>query len=157
MTVDLDMFTVASEFFDEEGQLVEPVQGVRSQNFLPAFLLYTNVDNPAGLLRKDILLNIEKLEQAIRDYPGFKDYCLAQDEDNKTCSNVTMSTPLNVLREMNVTKELKDMGQLEIEELFVICTLNSVLRQSLQKYFFNYSCMIDAEESYGMKCCWCYW
>jgi len=43
---------------------------------------------------------------------------LAQDEDNKTCSNVTMSTPLNVLREMNVTKELKDMGQLEIEELF---------------------------------------
>lgn len=29
-----------------------------------------------------------------------------------------MSTPLNVLREMNVTKELKDMGQLEIEELF---------------------------------------
>ena len=40
MTVDLDMFTVASEFFDEEGDLVDPVQGVRSQSWLPAFLLY---------------------------------------------------------------------------------------------------------------------
>jgi len=31
MTVDLDMFTVASEFFDDEGEgLVDPVQGVRS-------------------------------------------------------------------------------------------------------------------------------
>jgi hypothetical protein len=59
MTVDLDMFTVASEFFDDEGEgLVDPVQGVRSQRLLPAFLLYTNIDNPDGLLRKDILLNI---------------------------------------------------------------------------------------------------
>lgn len=85
---------------------------------MPAFLLYTNNDDPVGLLRKETLLNIEKLENAIQAYPGFKNYCLAQDENNKTCSNVTMSTPLNVLREMNVTKELKDMGQLEIEELF---------------------------------------
>lgn len=30
MTVDLDMYKVASEFFDEEGDLVDPVQGVRS-------------------------------------------------------------------------------------------------------------------------------
>ena len=31
---------------------------------------------------------------------------------------MTISSPLNVFREMNETKELKDMGQLEIEELF---------------------------------------
>ena len=75
MTVDLDMFTVAQEFFDDTGDLVDPVQGVRSKSLLPAFLLYTNKDNPTGLLRKDILLNIQKLENAIADYPGFKDYC----------------------------------------------------------------------------------
>lgn len=87
MTVDLDMFTVASEFFDDTGALVDPVQAVRTQRLLPAFLLYTNVDNPAGLLRKDILLNIQKLENSIADFPGFKDYCIAQDEKNLTCSN----------------------------------------------------------------------
>jgi hypothetical protein len=111
MTVDLDMFTVAQEYFDDAGDgLVDPVQGVRSKGLLPAFLLYTNVDNPDGLLRKDILLNIQKLENAIYDYPGFKDYCRAQDEKNTSCSNTTFASPLNVLREMNATKELKDMG-----------------------------------------------
>lgn len=29
-----------------------------------------------------------------------------------------MASPLNVLREMNVTKDLEDMGQLEIDEVF---------------------------------------
>jgi len=29
-----------------------------------------------------------------------------------------VSSPLNVLREMNVTKDLEDMGQLEIDEVF---------------------------------------
>ena len=31
MTIDLDMFTIAQEYFDETGDLVEPVQGVRSK------------------------------------------------------------------------------------------------------------------------------
>ena len=31
---------------------------------------------------------------------------------------MTFASPLNVLREMNATKELSEMGQLEIEELF---------------------------------------
>lgn len=119
MTVDLDMFTVASEFFDDNSEaLVEPVQAIRSKGQLPVFLLYKNVDNAAGLLRKDILLNIQKLERTIADYPGFRDYCKAQDDKNLTCSNMTFNSPLNVLTQMNATKELSEMGQLEIEEIF---------------------------------------
>ena len=102
---------------------------------MPAFLLYTNVDNPTGLLRKDILLNIQKLENSIRDYPGFKDYCIAQDEKNTTCSNVTFASPLNVLKEMNATKELSEMGQLEIEELFRTAYDTIEIRPKIMSFF----------------------
>ena len=135
MTVDLDMFTVAQEYFDETGDLVEPVQGVRSKPSLPAFILYTNVDNPEGLLRKDILLNIQKLENAIADYPGFKDYCKAQDAENTTCSNRTFSSPLNVLKEMNATKELSEMDQLEINELFRTAFDTRQVQRRIESFF----------------------
>lgn len=46
MTIDLDMLNVAQEYFDDEGDLVDPVQGIRSKPLLPIFLLYTNIDNP---------------------------------------------------------------------------------------------------------------
>ena len=52
-----------------------------------------------------------------------------------TCSNTTFQSPLNVLTEMNATKELKDMGQLEIEELFRTAYDTVEVKPKIMSYF----------------------
>ena len=84
------------------------------------FILYTNTDpdNENGLLDKDILLNMQKLENKVRNHPDFGKHCLAENQYNETCGENSYLSAINTVEKMNMTKELKDMSQREINKMF---------------------------------------
>lgn len=84
------------------------------------FILYTNTDpdNENGLLDKDILLNMQKLENKVRNHPDFGKHCLAENQYNETCGENSYLSAINTVEKMNMTKELKDMSQSEINKMF---------------------------------------
>lgn len=104
MTVDLDMYNIAVEYMDEK--FGSSTQGVRSQNTFPLFILYTNTDpnNKNGLLDKDLLLNMQRMEDKVRNHPDFGKHCMAENQYNETCGENSYLSALNTVQKMNMTK-----------------------------------------------------
>ena len=60
-TVDLDMFNIANEYMEEK--IGSSKQGIRSKTANQMFIMYSNLPgNKEGVLKKDILLKMQKIE-----------------------------------------------------------------------------------------------
>lgn len=81
MTIDLDMFNIANEYMNEK--LSESKQGVRSQLSNQMFIMYSNLPgNTEGLIQKDMLLKMQKLENKILGQAGYGENCFAVSQFN---------------------------------------------------------------------------
>lgn len=81
------------------------VEYERSEPGTPSYIMYTNLkgSQPYGLLNKDTLLKIQKLEKMILDNPRFKDICLAETSLDKSCSKEkSFHTPLSALEKAGI-------------------------------------------------------
>lgn len=100
------------------------------------FIIYSNLPgNKEGLIQKDLLLKIQKLENKILGQSDYGTHCYAVSQTNSSCNDLAYQSPLRVFDKMNVTKELKDMSQAEIDNILRRAWRNNKVRKDVEASF----------------------
>ena len=76
-----------------------------------------------------------RLEDKIRNHPDFGTHCIAENQYNETCSENSYLSALNTVQKMNMTKQLKDMSQSEINRMFKAALQNEDVFSDIEQNF----------------------
>lgn len=124
LQIDSDLLALANEYItDTKGDALVDLQ-TESTNF--NFLLYTNVgDKEFGLLNKDVLKTIAKLEDDFVTNEDYKKFCLAkkplQPDDTPICDETMVSSSVSAIlgKGMPGALDLEYATQEEINAKFI--------------------------------------
>lgn len=76
-----------------------------------------------------------KMEDKIRGHPEFGTHCMAENQYNETCGENSYLSALNTVQKMNMTKQLKDMSQSEINSMFKAAFRNEDVFNDIEQNF----------------------
>lgn len=100
------------------------------------FIIYSNLPgNKEGLIQKDLLLKIQNMENKILGQSDYGTHCFAVSQTNSSCNDLAYQSPLRVFDKMNITKELKDMSQAEIDNILQRAWRNKNVKKDIEASF----------------------
>lgn len=80
-------------------------------------------------------MKIQKLENKILGQSDYGTHCYAAAQTNSSCNDLAYQSPLRVFDKMNITKELKDMSQREIDNVIKRAWRNKDVRKDIETSF----------------------